>query len=378
MRITYLSESVFPSKWASSVHAIGMVSALAKLGHDVFLVGFSGKHLRKVDFANLLFHYGNTAKFSFSLMPSLPWSPVKKIVSFLYGTVFMFRPCDLVISRNLYALLPFAAMGHRFLIEHHHFLSARDGINSVIFEWLISRKSFLGLIVVTESLRNAMETEWPALKECVHAIPDAAGGIIGRQEFALAAQSREARLQVGYLGQFFEGKGVSLVAMLAAMCPDFAFHVVGGDEKSVQNARREHSSLSNLHFYGFVPHASTGRFLQLLDVALLPNQQKVIVGKTKLDIGGWTSPLKLFEYMAAGLPIVASNLEVLREVLEDDKNCILSKPDDIEEWVRALHRLSDDPTLRGRLGSNARQEFLAKYTWERRAMKVLGVFLRNA
>jgi glycosyltransferase involved in cell wall biosynthesis len=87
------------------------------------------------------------------------------------------------------------------------------------------------------------------------------------------------------------------------------------------------------------------------------------------SIADITSPIKMFEYMARHKPIVASDLPVLREIL-NDSNAVLVGPEDTEAWVAALHTLGD-PALRERIGGKAYQDFITRYTWKRRAEKVL-------
>ncbi|MFC1794490.1 glycosyltransferase [Planctomycetota bacterium] len=89
------------------------------------------------------------------------------------------------------------------------------------------------------------------------------------------------------------------------------------------------------------------------------------------DIGKWTSPLKLFEYMAAKRPILASDIEVLKEVLVHEKNSILCDPDDNVAWQAGLRRLLNDRELADQLTSNAFADLAEKYTWSRRAEALL-------
>lgn len=81
--------------------------------------------------------------------------------------------------------------------------------------------------------------------------------------------------------------------------------------------------------------------------------------------------MKLFEYMAHGRAIVASDLPVLREVLQDRVNCLLRPSDAPQAWADALTELIADPLLRASLGDEARRQFLQHYTWRRRADLVL-------
>lgn len=81
--------------------------------------------------------------------------------------------------------------------------------------------------------------------------------------------------------------------------------------------------------------------------------------------------MKLFEYMSHGRAIVASDLPVLREVLEDGVNCLLRPSDRPQAWADAVTDLVADRALRSRLGDEARRQFLELYTWRRRADLVL-------
>ena len=81
--------------------------------------------------------------------------------------------------------------------------------------------------------------------------------------------------------------------------------------------------------------------------------------------------MKLFEYMACGRAIIATDLPVFREVL-NPSNAVLLPADDLEAWVKALKTLRTDPERRQTLGNQARYD-VAQYTWEARAARVLSV-----
>jgi glycosyltransferase involved in cell wall biosynthesis len=84
----------------------------------------------------------------------------------------------------------------------------------------------------------------------------------------------------------------------------------------------------------------------------------------------YTSPLKLFEYMAAGVPMLASNLPSLREVLRNEENALLVAPDDPEQLCAGIVRLTTDAALGERLARRASQE-VRRYSWEGRARQIL-------
>src|SRR5205085_9347723 len=88
----------------------------------------------------------------------------------------------------------------------------------------------------------------------------------------------------------------------------------------------------------------------------------------------YTSPLKLFEYMAVGKPIVASDLPSVRDVIEPDRDGLLVPANDPKGFSAAIDRLLMQPDLRNRL-SGAARERARNYTWEARARRIIDFLL---
>lgn len=82
--------------------------------------------------------------------------------------------------------------------------------------------------------------------------------------------------------------------------------------------------------------------------------------------------MKMFEYLAAGRPVIASDLPVLQEILRTEKNCLIVPYDDIEAWSRSLVRLEADPRLAASLSDSAQTD-AASYTWEARAERLVSL-----
>jgi glycosyltransferase involved in cell wall biosynthesis len=98
----------------------------------------------------------------------------------------------------------------------------------------------------------------------------------------------------------------------------------------------------------------------------LPNPRSAISS-------AFTSPLKLFEYMASGRPIVASDLPSLREVLRHEENALLAEPGNPQALVAGIQRIKDDAALGQRLAAQARAD-VAQFTWARRAERLETLF----
>jgi glycosyltransferase involved in cell wall biosynthesis len=171
------------------------------------------------------------------------------------------------------------------------------------------------------------------------------------------------------VGHLYAGRGIELINTMARALPSVAFHLVGGSEED--RGRMVRLGLSpNVILHGHHPPSQLANFFQKFDAVLAPYQSKVAVAGGG-DTSDYMSPLKLFEYMAWGKPILCSDLPVLREVIEHRRNGLLLPPDDPATWVAALNRLIANPAERECLGNNARTDFLTRHTWRQRADRVL-------
>ncbi|MCK7516000.1 MAG: glycosyltransferase [Desulfobacterales bacterium] len=180
-------------------------------------------------------------------------------------------------------------------------------------------------------------------------------------------QGRENALKVGYVGHLYKGKGMEIIEKIAPKLPDIDFHIIGGLEEDI-NYWKARNNYPNLIFHGFIEQGQVSKYINSLDICLLPNQKKVLVGNN-INIGDYTSPLKMFDYMAHKKAIIASDLPVLREVLNEE-NAVLIAPDNVEGWIQAIEKLKDEK-LREKLANKAYNDFIEKYTWEKRVQVII-------
>lgn len=180
---------------------------------------------------------------------------------------------------------------------------------------------------------------------------------------------------VGYIGRFHtigREKGIAdLIRALSwlknrnggspnLLCVGGPMHMISAYQEL---ARNEGVPEEHLKFLDRVPHSKIPYWIRSCDVVTIPFPQEE-------HFSYFTSPLKLFEYMAAEVPIVASRLPSLQEILIDERNALLVEPENPEMLARALARLQSDSELAKRLASQARKD-VAAHTWELRAKDVL-------
>ncbi len=168
---------------------------------------------------------------------------------------------------------------------------------------------------------------------------------------------------VVYTGGLLAWKGVDMLVEAAAAVPDADVVVVGGMDADAARLRERAAGRGNVRVLGFRPPAEVPTWLAAADVGVVPNRSQPAISAR------YTSPLKVFEAMAAGLPLVASDLPSLREVLGED-DAVFFAPDDAGALGRALRSVLDDGALRARLGERLRAR-AAEHTYDARARRIL-------
>lgn len=348
-----------------------MSSAFARAGHEValFVPDQTEGHEPGID--DPFAFYGVVRNFN---IERLPWVRIRGR-GYWYGWQAARRVrklgFDLAFGRNLASCYFASSFGVPVIYEAHSPVEDDGQLARYLFSLLIRSPSFRHLVVITEALRRHFEQAWPELKGRIMVAADGADPLDGEVQ-AVELGLPEERMQVGYTGHLYTGKGAELVLELARACPQFDFHIVGGTEADVFHWHAREGLPENLRLHGHKPHGLLPNYLMAFDVVLLPNQPKVHAHGGGRDIGRWTSPLKLFEYMAAGRAIVCSNVPVLQEIAEDGRNMMVCPYDAVSDWAAALDRLATEPELRRSLGSAAREQLESRYSWGERARAVLG------
>ena len=380
LKIVYMSNSVLPAETANSVHVMKMCQAFGKLGHNVslFAPDVASKVNRNLD--QIYSYYGVDKCFK---IVKLPFGS-RNINSFLYFVstilyctliaikLIKIRP-NIVYGRYFTGCYVSVLMGFKTYFESHAPIwmaresptRTKDSDSRVrFFRRMVRHKKFEKLVVISQALKDiylvsglVKEHEVEILHDCADEVPD----FRPLREWP----GRKGHLQIGYIGSIYYGRGIEIIMKVANRLNDVDFHIVGGEKKNYRLFGDDFDFLPNVFFHGYVKPRDTYRYANSCDVLLAGYQKRVYVSGGAGDTGKFMSPLKIFEYMASKKAIIASDLPVLREVL-DEKTAILVRPDDIEAWINATNKLRNKP-LRQELEENAYERFLAKHTWKYRA-----------
>jgi glycosyltransferase involved in cell wall biosynthesis len=184
--------------------------------------------------------------------------------------------------------------------------------------------------------------------------------------------SAESDVVIGFSGTFGAWHGIPTLAtalgLVLAARPHARWLLIGDGplRPLIDAAVTAHPHLAQrVTLVGMRPHVEMPSYLAACDILVSPH------GKQADGAEFFGSPTKLFEYMASGRPIVASNVGQIADVLTDQASALLVPPDDPAALAAAVVRLIDDSCLRARLGSAARAAAEAHHTWRQNAERVL-------
>ncbi len=223
-----------------------------------------------------------------------------------------------------------------------------------------------GYVTITQGIADELVERF-GRRRALAIVPDGVRLTPGRGFVPPAAGSRI----VTYAGHLYPWKGVDTLLEALALLQDVRGVIVGGHpaERDLTRLQARARSLGidgRVTFTGLVPRAEVSQYLREADVLVMPHTSTRVSER-------YASPLKLFEYMAAGKPIVASDLPAIREVLRDGDNALLVKSGDAASLAAGIRRMLDTPETAGRMAQCAFDE-AASYTWERRAERLEHLF----
>jgi len=221
-----------------------------------------------------------------------------------------------------------------------------------------------------------------AIKDYIHTIaPDAAVTVIPngvdihpflklRTANGTGRKRDKEKLLVGFVGSLKPWHGLDFLLEAFRRLPEkenFELMIVGDGplRQSLENLAHKLGLQKRISFTGAVDFEEIPKTLKSLDVLVAPYPY--------MD-GFYFSPLKIFEYMAAGKPIVASRIGQVAEILEDGENALLVAPEDPKALASALRRLKSEPKLCELLGRQAQKTAEEKHTWKSRLKTVKGIF----
>ena len=369
MKILYISKSIIPSRTANSIHVMKMCQAFSNNGHEVVLLAPYTKEKFEKGISDVYDYYGVKKNFKIKKL----WHPNLKGGAILYLLKILFylilnKKFNLVYGRFLHGCYVAALLKNLVIFEAHEAIFYKKNHRLFIFKKLIKFENFKKLIVISKALKKLYLENGYLNSSKIQVAHDGADEVLDFEEKIEILGSKN-NLKVGYVGHLYKGRGLEKIVEIAKKLDDVTFHIVGGLNQDIVYWKEytKNLKLSNVYFYGFVSPKETIKYRNSFDVVLAPYGKKVTV-EGEGDTSKFMSPLKIFEYMSSKKAIIASDLPVIREVL-NDKNSILLESDDINFWIESINSLRD-VNQRVSIANQALADFY-KYSWKNRAKLVI-------
>ena len=371
LRVLYVGSHPLFTEGASAVHMLKMCQAMANLGIEVECV-LPGR----INKERLFSYYGIKTPFCVTSI-ALSGGPARRPLHGFLSAFYAWRKrndFDFVLTRDLiFAWFATKVFGVPTVYDAHH-PPVNWAAEGIIGSFSHS-KNLLGMSFNSRGLHNiyfclGMTGQNPIVapngfeREAFEGEHDIS---LLRERLGLPLE----RKIVCYCGNTYRGRGLEILVRAAAQMPEVEFLIVGGREKDNalwrEMARQDGSA--NFRIEGFVRQREVPSYLLASDVLVMPYSSKVTI-RDGTEAGKFTSPLKLFEYMAAGKPIVAAGVPSVLEILRPGQNSVVTPPDNGGEFIRALGLVLGDPKLCARISEGACTD-AAEYTWEKRVEKII-------
>lgn len=330
MKIYYIAFVRLPTEKAHGLQIMKTCEALADAAVEVELVTPG----RKTSVAGDPFEYYEVTKsFALTTLNTPDWVQ-RGFVGFLLSVVWFAEACklrkafwraDIIYSRDALVLLQYILLGRRLVYEAHRAPTLVDRI--------VARRAYR-VITITASLKAEFVKAGVAESRILvaHDAVDAPRA---------HARDLHDRPRVVYAGSRGRGKGVETLEAAVSLIPEVDVELVSGK-----------------------PPREVREILAAADIVVVPNSARVASSKT------FTSPMKLFEALASGARIVASDVPAIREVV-DEASVWFFAPDDPQSLAATIREALADPTAATKV--SAALALSQRYSWEARAANILSV-----
>lgn len=369
MKILYISKSIIPSRAANSIHVMKMCQAFADNGHEVILLAPDIKNKFETDVQDLYDYYGVKKNFKIKKLwhPNLKGGAILYLLTIFFYLIFN-KKTNLVYGRFLHGCYIAALLKNIVIFESHEPIFSKKSHRLFFFKKLINLKNFKKLIVISQALKTMYLKNGYLDDDKIQVAHDGADEVLDFEN-KIDLLGAKNNLKVGYVGHLYKGRGVEIIIELAKKIDDITFHIVGGLDQDILywKTYTNNLNLKNIFFYGFISPKDTTKYRNSFDIVLAPYAKEVTV-EGKGDTSKFMSPIKIFEYMSHKKAIIASDLPVIREVLNNE-NSILIDYDDKELWINSIKNLSNFKN-RERISNQALIDF-KKFTWKNRVHLVI-------
>ena len=330
--INYILFSSIPSILPSSLQAIKTCESLSKNNYDVTLLK-PGTGNKQVSISK---YYGLKNKVNikeFSSINSFPRG-LKFYLYCFYCLFFILKIKNSInITRNFFICYLLLLFRQKVILEIHHDTKVESRLTKFILKHLnyFNKDNLLNIVAITKSVKKLFISKYKVKPNKITVLPSGSSiRISSKPKF-----NYNKRLKIGYFGSLSKSKGISTIIKLSKIDKENAYYIFGGSRNEIENLRKKNIN-SNLYFKANVPYIKLPKIMITMDILTIPYTNQIKSAGEVDDISKYTSPLKLFDYLAVGKMIISSDLKVLREVIDNNNAIFIKNFENIYEWKKII------------------------------------------
>lgn len=377
MKICYIASVVeLPphsgSGTGGATHAFEIANNLARKGHIVNIIckkSFSKQDVYEKINDNIrvfrMFSWlGRTYKFFSS--KKIAWKiarpfyySFRSIIHAFHLIMFLSRnKCDVIYERCTKS--NFSGFLATILLRKPYFLEINDFCYPKVLLHFAKKIITPNKLLIPEFAREkVVELQWGANTDIFR--PD-----IDSENIKIKHNLKDKKVII-HVGSSMDWHGINDIIKSASLIsfeyPDIVFVIVGGGDITAYKTKVKESNLEDKFvFTGYINYKEIPSYLSAADIALAPYTSEL---NKESNRALFASPLKIFEYMASGKPLITTTIANLNNLVKNEENGIVIPADSPENIVSAIDKLLKNPYLRKKLGTNARREAIEKYSWQK-------------
>jgi len=366
MQISYIANSSFPSHVPSSLQIVKTCEYLTKINNEVSLI-IPNTSQSKLS----IFNYYNI-KFKFNVIRMTRFNKFPLGASYYLFSIFSFwkayKFSEIIISRNFFVVFLCTVFKKKCIIELHHDIKIESRIVQLIYKIfnIFDNKYLIKTIAISQAIKNKFIKDFQ-IKDIAKVVVLPSGTSL---KMKFLNPTIKKRLKLGYFGSINRSKGIDLIFELAKLDQSNDYFIYGGLNNQILKLKLK-NKLKNLFLFPHQNYRKITKYLLKMDILLIPYTNKVTSAGNVSNITQYTSPLKLFDYMSAGKLIISSDLDVLKEILIDKKNCLFVKNYlNPFAWVMLIKKVKFNLVMRKVISKNSFDK-VKEFNHEKRIIRYL-------
>lgn len=365
-KVFYIADICLPSTRAYAVHVLKMVDNLSYFSKRTeLLVINKNKDLKLNSIKKKFLLWSKKKIFIKSLLNSNVNNALSRLIFGIKSALYLKKENGLILTRSMYASLFLIILKKKHFLEIHNNLF---GLTRFIFLNLrfIESKMIIKTIFISKNLYQIFSQ----YKIIPLILPDG----VEMKDYKKKYKVKKNVKNLIYVGSFYKGRGIELILNISKKIKELNFYLYG---------KRNNSEIKNMHIpknvkiYNFLDYSKIPSILRTADLLLMPYSTTNVSINSEVDnTVNYMSPLKMFEYLASGVPILSSNIPVLKEILINRYNAIIVKNNNNIEWISEIKKIAKSYNLRNNLSTN--QIKTAKInSWYSRSYKIIKSYPKN-